>query len=633
MVISPVAAPAHEGTDPTPDAPGAGRADRRRSRRVAAIAATAVLGVLGLVYVVDLLATSGTVERGTTIAGVDVGGLTPTEAQARLDAEAAANYGAPVQVHAHGVGAGIDPATAGLTADVAASVQAAGTRSANPFVRLTSFWGGDERPMVVTVDRAALTSVVSDIAARTDTAPVEGEVAIQTGTDGPTVREVAPVVGATLQIDPAVDAIATSWAQGGDRSLAALDLPATRQPVRAGADATAAAATQVRALLSAPVVLDANGTAVQIGTDRIAAATTIGPDSGDGFTVTVDPAALRQGATAAVEATQAAPKDASVVIQGSGDAAAPVVVPAENGRTVDWTATEAALATAVQGTGRTVPVTYAQAAPSFTTEQANALGIKEVVGEFTTGGFASSSGTNIKVVAQKVDGAIVKPGDTFGLNAFTGTRGRAEGYVEAAVIQEGRLSTAVGGGISQFATTLYNAAYFAGMDDVTHTPHSFYISRYPAGREATVYDGEIELAFKNPSDTGVLIQTIWTSGDITVRLWGTKHVQVESVRGDRYDYTSAPRVVIPYGQSCTASSGTQGFSIVDTRIIRDLSGAEIRRENFTTVYNGQPNVVCQAPPVRSTPAPGTASADPSAATAPPSAADTPAPATEPAPAG
>ena len=80
----------------------------------------------------------------------------------------------------------------------------------------------------------------------------------------------------------------------------------------------------------------------------------------------------------------------------------------------------------------------------------------------------------------------------------------------AAIIQEGALSTAVGGGISQFATTLYNAAYFAGMGDVTHTPHSFYISRYPPGREATVFDGEIELAFSNDYPTGVLIQTIWT---------------------------------------------------------------------------------------------------------------------------
>ena len=176
-----------------------------------------------------------------------------------------------------------------------------------------------------------------------------------------------------------------------------------------------------------------------------------------------------------------------------------------------------------------------------------ALGIKEVIGEFTTGGFAAASGENIRVVAEKVNGAIVQPGATFGLNEFTGTRGTDEGYVPAAIIQEGALSTAVGGGISQFATTLYNAAYFAGMGDVTHTPHSFYISRYPPGREATVFDGEIELAFSNDYPTGVLIQTEWTEGDITVRLWGTKHVEVESQTTDRFNFTSPQVIVKPYG--------------------------------------------------------------------------------------
>ena len=162
------------------------------------------------------------------------------------------------------------------------------------------------------------------------------------------------------------------------------------------------------------------------------------------------------------------------------------------------------------------------------------------------------------------------------------------------MIQEGALSKAVGGGISQFATTLYNAAYFAGMGDVTHTPHSFYISRYPPGREATVFDGEIELAFSNDYPTGVLIQTVFTDSDITVRLWGTKHVEVESVTGERFDTTPPQVVVKPAGGPASRPRAPAGFSIVDTRIIRDLTGKEIRREDFTTVYNGQQNVVCSA---------------------------------------
>ena len=101
----------------------------------------------------------------------------------------------------------------------------------------------------------------------------------------------------------------------------------------------------------------------------------------------------------------------------------------------------------------------------------------DVVGSFTTGGYSGASGTNIALVAQTVNGAVVNPGETFSLNGYTGPRGPAQGYVESGIILNGRADTAVGGGISQFATTLYNASYFAGMTDVAHMPHSYYISR------------------------------------------------------------------------------------------------------------------------------------------------------------
>src|SRR5664280_68065 len=372
----------------------------------------------------------------------------------------------------------------------------------------------------------------------------------------------------------------------------------------AGVDSVActAAATGARTAALSTVMVNPSA-----ASGAIAAATAIAPDAADGFTITVDSAAVASAVAAAVQATESTPADATIAIVNDS----PVVNPAVSGRTVDWAVTDAAIQASVRSPARTVPVSYAVSQPSLTTEQAQALGIKQVIGEFTTGGFATASGVNIRVVAEKVNGAIVQPRATFGLNEFTGTRGVEQGYVPAAIIQEGALSTAVGGGISQFATTLYNAAYFAGMGDVTHTPHSFYISRYPAGREATVFDGEIELAFSNDYDTGVLIQTIWTDSDITVRLWGTKHVEVESISGDRFDFTSSQVVVKPYGQSCTPSGGTQGFSIVNTRVMRDLAGAEIRREDFTTVYNGQQNVVCSPPP---TPAVTTTSTPAAAAT-------------------
>ena len=190
-----------------------------------------------------------------------------------------------------------------------------------------------------------------------------------------------------------------------------------------------------------------------------------------------------------------------------------------------------------------------------------------------------------------VDGAIVLPGETFSLNGHTGPRGKEQGFVESGIIIDGQAGEAVGGGISQFATTLYNASYFAGMEDVAHTPHSYYISRYPAGREATVFEGAIDLQFKNPFDTPVLIEASAGSDSVTVRMRGVKQVEVESIAGSRTSPTK-PEVRKGKGDKCIPSSGAPGFTVTDTRVIKDLRGKEIKRETQTTVYDPQPIVRC-----------------------------------------
>jgi vancomycin resistance protein YoaR len=323
---------------------------------------------------------------------------------------------------------------------------------------------------------------------------------------------------------------------------------------------------------------------------------TIRPNEADGFAVGIDSSVLRTAIEKAATATERGPKDASITLTDGK----PTISPGVTGRTVDWDATEAAAGKALLSDERVWTIAYAETEPEFSTADAEAYGLTEVIGEFTTGGFAYASGQNVRVVAEKVQGALVKPGETFSLNTFTGQRTEAEGYIPAGIIDNGVIGTAVGGGISQFATTLYNAAYFAGMGDVTHTPHSFYISRYPLGREATVYDGQIDLAFANEYDTAVMIQTVWTESDITVRIWGTKHVEVQSETGEPFDYTAPETRTVPYGQSCSPSSGSSGYSVVNTRIIKDLNGEVIRREPFTTVYNGQVQVSCQPPPTPAT---------------------------------
>lgn len=203
-------------------------------------------------------------------------------------------------------------------------------------------------------------------------------------------------------------------------------------------------------------------------------------------------------------------------------------------------------------------------------------------------------------MAEKVNGAIVKPKETFSLNKYTGPRGTAQGYVEAGIIENGIPGTAVGGGISQFATTLYNAYYYAGMKDAGHREHSYWITRYPKGREATVFmdnagNSLIDIAFTNPDDTGVAIQTIWTPSSIKIVLWGTKNYDVTgSTSGDFNPTQPQEKKVNKAG--CTPSNGAPGFSVTDTRTITDRRTGQSRNESRTVRYDPQFKIVCEPPP-------------------------------------
>src|SRR5690606_8421626 len=138
---------------------------------------------------------------------------------------------------------------------------------------------------------------------------------------------------------------------------------------------------------------------------------------------------------------------------------------------------------------------------------------------------------------------ILKPGEVFSLNDTVGERTRENGFTEGFVISDGILVEDLGGGVSQMATTLFNAMFFAGLEDVEHKPHSFYIDRYPLGREATVAWGAIDLRFENDTPHGVLIyanvkpSTPSSQGVVTVSMYSTKYWDITTTTSDRYNFT------------------------------------------------------------------------------------------------
>jgi vancomycin resistance protein YoaR len=567
---------------------GAAEPKAKRGMRKPAIIAGAVFGALVALYGIDLLVTSGSVPRGVTVAGVDVGGMSTDEAEAALRAEIEPRLSEPVALRAGTVEQKLNPTDAGLTLDWAATLEQAGDQPLNPFTRIGSFFSTSEIGVVTATDGAKLDAAMDKLATDTAKDPVEGAITFT----GVQPVPVDPIPGQALDVPGSRAVIVDGWARGEE-----LTLPVATTPVKTTAEGVAAALEQVaKPAVAKPVVVKGQGKDATIKPEVIAGALSFAPADGGGLTPKLDLKKVTDAVKPQLESTEKEGKDAEIVFEGGK----PTVTPSVDGMGIKYdTAWKPLLDVLKKADGREIKVEYAKTPAKVTTEQAKGLGIKEVIGEFTTQGFAADSGVNIRVVAGEVNGAIVKPGETFSLNGHTGPRTESQGYVGAGVIKDGAPGRAVGGGISQFATTLYNASYFAGMKDAGHQEHSYYISRYPAAREATVFqnpDGSsvIDLKFTNDADTGVAIQTVWTPSSITVRIWGTKRYTIESVTGPRTNPTPPFEKEGPK-ENCKASNGAGGFTITDTRVVKNLSGSVVRRDTRTVRYNPQPKIICPSP--------------------------------------
>ncbi|MGW0517822.1 VanW family protein [Crossiella sp. NPDC003009] len=563
------------------------RKSKRKRRTIMGVAAA--FGVFGLLYGVDLLLSQGNVPRGVAVAGVDVGGLDRTAAEAKLRQQIEPRLTKPVTVRAGDVEASVNPQDAGLTLDWPATLDQAGAQPLNPLTRLSSFFGTRDVGVVTRADGPKLTSAMEGLRGKTDREPVEGTVRFQGAKPVP----VDPKAGQKLDIEKASAAMVADWADGK-----VVELPVSASQVKSTPDSVRKALEEIaKPAVSGPVVVQGEGKNANLTPAAIASALKFEVDEGGNLTPKLDSAKVAEAAKPQLASTEKPGKDATFVIEGGK----PVVKESVDGRGVDWEKTLTGLPEVLRRTdNRTIKAEYGDQPAKLTTEQANQLGVKEMISRFETKGFAADSGQNIRRAAEQINGAVVKPGETFSLNARTGPRNESTGYVEAGILEHGLPGRGVGGGVSQMATTLYNAAYYAGMVDVEHKEHSNYISRYPAGREATVFQGPsgqslIDVKFKNDTKTGIYIQTIWTNGSIAVQLWGTKTYEVQGQEGQRTNVTQPATRHVTDKPDCKPSGGLEGFTITDTRTIKDLASGKTRTERRTVTYKAQDKIVCGPP--------------------------------------
>jgi vancomycin resistance protein YoaR len=236
--------------------------------------------------------------------------------------------------------------------------------------------------------------------------------------------------------------------------------------------------------------------------------------------------------------------------------------------------------------------------PERTTEKALAMGIKEQVSTFTTkfNPKQESRVHNIRLLSSTLDGTIVEAGETFSFNKTIGPRTAAKGYKEAPVILNGELVPGLGGGICQVGTTFFNTIFFGGYEVVERHNHSFYISHYPTGRDATVSYGGPDLKFKNDTNAAVLIKTFTTTSSLTISFYSTN--QNTEVTYSTTPFSSLKPFETKYEEEPTLAKGAQkvkdkgedGRHVTVFRTVK-RKGATVHQDKFVSRYTPKKQIV------------------------------------------
>ncbi|MGI9648688.1 MAG: VanW family protein, partial [Acidimicrobiia bacterium] len=314
-----------------------------------------------------------------------------------------------------------------------------------------------------------------------------------------------------------------------------------------------------------------------------------------GIALAFDPEVVAGRVSHLVSSLEGPPRNAEITTDENDEV---VIIAGRPGTLVDPELIAQELLVAARLPGRQAPLPFARGVePEFTSADAEALGIRRKVSEFTTfHACCQPRVTNIQRIADLVDGVIVMPGDEFSLNEHVGLRTEENGFVAAPMILRGQFVPAVGGGVSQFATTLFNAVFFGGYEDIYHQPHSYYFSRYPEGREATVSFPNPELIFRNDTASALLIRTEHTDDSITVKFFGDNEGRLvtdslsprRNYRDPATDYM-ADSGVAP-GDEIVVDRGRVGWTVTVTRVIAYPDGTE-KEEEWDWTYRPEPRLV------------------------------------------
>lgn len=496
-----------------------------RTLLVAVLVVTGFLVSTVAAWGVDKIVHTDQVNRNVTLGGIPIGGMTLTELDVVLDRISAEVMASPVEVSTPDLDITVTAAEAGISLDRQAAIDAAfaAGREGNPIDSLQSWLGGLGDPTEIepsfAIDVDVAEEMIRSAPGWIKTHPVEpsfttasGELVVIPGVDG-------------VYIDPVAAAETLAGEVAFGEPPFSVEVLWSPLPPQFDESDVAAAVEVMDDLTDTDLTVRVNGRTAYVGTTTIRR--WVDSEVGDDGLIPV----FNEGRV--IESLERLldgyatriPQPAYLVANGQvtygldGDPA----------RTCCDVGVADVMYRAAERGGNSFAILPTRLLEQdFGYERVESLGITELVSEFTTNhGCCENRVINIHKISDIVTGYVMQPGERFSVNDYVGERTREKGFVPAGSIQQGHLKDDVGGGVSQFATTIFNAAFFAGLEFDDYQSHTIYLSRYPYGREATINYPDVDLAFINNTPYGILIWVEYTDASITVQMYSTKYWEVE----------------------------------------------------------------------------------------------------------
>ena len=499
------------------------RAAKRRNPKplYVGLSLVAILVIWLGAWTIESTLNSGKTARGIEVAGQEVGRLSDTELDVALDL-ITANYGAtPVTIQLPDSTIETTAAQVGLTIDRTATRAAItdvgeGSALTRPFAWISRWTANDQIPLKFASTALDQASALADLKTSVESNPINPTVDFINGEF--TLIPGIPGMG----IDPAtVLAQLVPAAASGANPIVVIAEPGQKAPNLS--DATLQVAiNELNDRTATGLTISAGGESTQqLGSGEIRSWLAIDVDD-----------------TGTISTSINAPKANAAIAErfsGVGDLGAPGAITIVDGKPTaeagepgtaccDENTADLIFEAIESGKGQVrLELIYVDRGDDYLQE----LGIIEVVGEFTTN-HACCQGRveNIQRLGELLRGKIIMPDETLSVNNYIGRRTVEKGFTTGGVIYGGVISSDVGGGISQFITTFFNAVFYAGLDYESYQAHTIYISRYPYGREATISYPAPDFEIRNTSQYPVLIWSTWTDTSISVQLYSTQHIEV-----------------------------------------------------------------------------------------------------------